>query len=334
MECFVSVIIPVYNTEAYLGSCLTSVTNQSYSNLEIIIIDDGSDDTSGRIADEFAGKDGRIRVIHQENRGIAEARNVGLREATGEWIFFVDSDDEVLPDAIQRLLSLAEQEQTNISMGGYRECICREGKILTKQVHVHNRVYREKERMFQYFLSEGRNFNFLWQKLYHKSVFQSLAFEKGKYYEDLLLLPDILEAAGSIAIMDVPVYSYRLRKGSITGSKSMNVHMDGLYARTRWMAHIQKQYPDLVPVCADAILEYCCYMLGKMAASGSEKDSNIREEVLDVFRRNQKIACKNNMYLHVASRLFSISPVFLGFLCGLYSKIKRNLIFNKGYVKT
>lgn len=323
MEPCVSVIVPVYNVEAYLTSCLTSVINQNYNNLEIIIIDDGSCDASSRIADEFADADKRIRVIHQDNRGIAETRNVGLREATGEWIFFVDGDDEVLPGAIRSLLLLAEKEQTKISMGGYRECTCRQGKERKKQVHVPNRVYRDTESMYRYFLTEGRNFNFLWQKLYHKSVFQDLAFEKGRYYEDILLLPDILEAAGNIAIMDVPVYSYRLRDNSITGSTNMKTHRDGLYARTQWMHHVQKQYPELVPACADVILEYCCYLLGKMAVSGSKKNKNIREEVLDTFRKYQKTADKNSVSLRIAVGLFSVSPLILGKLCALYSKVKR-----------
>jgi len=322
MEPCVSVIIPVYNVEAYLASCLTSVINQTYSNLEIIIIDDGSCDASGGIADEFADTDSRIRVIHQDNHGIAETRNVGLREANGEWIFFVDGDDEVPPEAIRLLLSLAEKEQTNISMGGYRECTCRRGKVRTKQVHVHNRVYKDTESMYHYFLTEGRSFNFLWQKLYHKSVFQSLAFEKGRYYEDILLFPDILEAAGSIAIMDVPVYSYRLRSNSITGSRNMEVHMDGLHARNQWMRRMQEQYPALVPLCADAILEYCCYLLGKMEASGRNENKNVREEVWDTFRKNQKAACKSSISLRVAVCLFSISPLLLGKLCALYSRIK------------
>jgi len=323
MEPCVSVIIPVFNVENYLSRCLTAVINQTYNNLEIILIDDGSVDASGLIADEFAGRDNRIRVFHQKNQGVAEARNQGLRVATGEWICFVDGDDELLPDAIRLLLEMAETKQTKISMGGYFECTGRKNRVRKKRVHAHNKVlYGEKE-MYRYFLSEGRNFNFLWQKLYHKTVFQNLYFETGRNYEDLLLLPDILESGGSIAIMDEPVYNYRLRKDSITGSTDINIHMDGLYARKQWMSRMQKKQPDLVPLCADAILEYCCYLFGKMSAIGRKENKEAWNTVQNVFKENREKAEKHSLYLRIAVLLFSLSPVFLGRLCILYSNLKR-----------
>ena len=114
----ISVIIPVYKVEQYLPECLDSIINQTYKNLEIICIDDGSPDNSGKILDEYASKDNRIRVIHKENGGISSARNAGLDIATGDWISFVDSDDWLDINTYEKLLSSADEANTDIVMFG------------------------------------------------------------------------------------------------------------------------------------------------------------------------------------------------------------------------
>ena len=323
MEPCISVIIPMYKVEAYLCRCLDSVCGQTYRNLEIIAVDDGSPDKCGEIAEEYAQKDNRVKVFHQENQGLSEARNHGIKFATGEWIFFVDSDDALPADAIQILWDAAKKEQVAMSMGGYYVCISKKTDVKRKQVHVHNMVLRDAESMQSYFLSKGKNFNYVWMKLYRKEIFDYVKFEKGKYYEDIYAFPDIIEKAGSIAIIDIPVYHYYLQYNSISFGNDMRKHMDGLYARENWKKQVEKQYPQLLAYSADAVLEFCCYLLGKISFLGRKKNSEYWEKVTKAFNENQKLAAKESIYLRAAVCLYRISPVLLGKLCNLYSKMKR-----------
>lgn len=219
----VSVIVPVYKTEKYLQDCIESILNQTYDNLEIIIVDDGSPDHSGEIAEQYALQDNRIKVIHQSNKGLSGARNTGLAEASGDWIFFVDSDDQIPPEAVETLWKAAQREQTAISMGGHYVVSTLPGVYARKkQVHVPNKVLHDKESMHQYFLSDGKNFSYVCMKLYRKDIFNDIKFKQGKYYEDIFILPSIIEAAGSIVIEDCLIYYYAVRKNSITAERNIS----------------------------------------------------------------------------------------------------------------
>lgn len=322
MEPRISVIIPMYKVEAYLKRCLDSVLGQTYQNLEIIAVDDGSPDNCGRIADEYAAKDDRIKVIHQKNQGLSSARNAGITAATGEWIFFVDSDDEIPENAIRKLWETAQKEQVAMSMGGYFVCIHKGDKIEKKQVHVQKGVFREKVSLHKYFLSQGKNFNYVWMKLYRRSVFETVRFPIGKYYEDIYIFPDILDAAGGVAIVDEPVYFYHLRDNSITFGSKMDNHMDGMYARLAWKKLVQEKHPQLLGYSADTILEFCCYLLGKISLLGRKQHLSYWNQVTECFRQHQKMAEKDTFYLKAVVILFRISPVLLGKMCCLYSKLK------------
>lgn len=321
----VSVIVPVYKTEKYIRTCIESILNQTWENLEIIVVDDGSPDNGGVIAEQYAVLDERIKVIHQNNMGLSEARNSGLREATGDWILFVDSDDEIPRNAVESLWTAAQREQAAISMGGYMICTTRGKRIKKKQVHVHSKVFYDRENMHQYFLSDGKNFNYVWMKLYRKDIFNKIKFEKGKYYEDIYIFPDIIEAAGSIVIEDSPIYNYWVRKNSITTESSIVKHMDGLEAREKWQERVREKYPQLLPYSADAILEFCCYLLGKMVFQKRKNNLEYWEKILVIFRTNQSLARKKTLYQRMAVLLFHISPYLLGVLCNVYLKVKAAL---------
>lgn len=214
MKDLVSVIIPVYNVKEYLAACLESVLAQSYTELEIILIDDGSTDGSGDICRQYAQKDGRVVVVHRENGGQSAARNMGLDIAKGQWIAFVDSDDLVHPDLIQALL----HSVTDCDMA-----MCRrldftdtppEGTVSGQTVVL---GYEEiLEKMF------GDNqYIVVWGKIYRKSLFETFRFREGIIYEDEDALPVLIHAAKRVACLDAWLYYYRIRPGStMTGSFS------------------------------------------------------------------------------------------------------------------
>ena len=214
MKDLVSVIIPVYNVKEYLAACLESVLAQSYRELEIILIDDGSTDGSGDICEQYAQKDARVQVIHRANGGQSAARKMGLDIAKGQWIGFVDSDDLVHPELIRQLLQSAY---------GHDMAMCRrldftdtppEGTVGGQAVLLgYEEILKKMYTDNQYIV--------VWGKIYRKSLFQTFRFREGIIYEDEDAVPVLIHGAKQVACLDARLYYYRIRPGSImTGSFS------------------------------------------------------------------------------------------------------------------
>lgn len=216
-EPLISVIVPVYKAEPYLGRCVDSILAQTYPNLEIILIDDGSPDRCGEICDEYAAKDSRIRVIHQENGGLSAARNTGLDICTGEYIAFVDSDDYVEPDMLRQLMN-GSGDADLCGCGMIREE--QDGTILsvTKTTNVCAlpgiRVLR------QHYSGENGKMNItevsVWAKLYRRSLWAQLRFQPGLIFEDLHLMPFLLRQCRTIRYIPYAGYHYLVTPGSLT----------------------------------------------------------------------------------------------------------------------
>ena len=219
----VSIIVPVYNVKSYVGECVESLCRQTYTNLEILLVDDGSTDGSGEVCDEYAGRDERIRVIHQANRGLSGARNMGLDDARGEYIAFVDSDDLVSTNYVETLYELLMKYEADIAACAYvkgtteqltdirekvlsldnvRE-ICMPSVKLLKQWHG---KYKQQETV-------------AWNKLYCREVWngrKKIRFPESRNHEDVLISHLVVQGAKTIVLTTEILYFYRIRKGSIT----------------------------------------------------------------------------------------------------------------------
>ena len=211
----ISIIIPVYNVEKYIERCLDSVITQSYVNLEIILVDDGSTDRSGEICDRYAVRDNRIKVIHAENAGLGEARNRGIRMVSGEYICFVDSDDWIEGDFCKELIEVAEKTQSNISICGYYECF-EDNK--TPKVFYENCFTKTGKEILHYTMTANGKYWFnisVWNKLYKREIVSGLLF-KSRVYEDIMYNVESLYRAGEISYVNKCLYNYRVnREGSI-----------------------------------------------------------------------------------------------------------------------
>lgn len=214
-EILLSVIIPVYNVEEYLPRCLESVLNQTYSNLEILLVDDGTPDSSGQICDAYAARDSRIRVIHKENGGLSSARNAGLDAATGEYIAFLDSDDWIEPETYETLLSLAKQYDVKLVCGGRYDVSSGTGEKTVGLCPPRQEVVTAEEALRRLFLWDNID-SAAWDKLYHSSLFRRVRFPLGVICEDVPIQYGIMLDAGRIAMCDKPLYNYYHRPGSIT----------------------------------------------------------------------------------------------------------------------
>ena len=199
----VSIIIPVYNVEKYLDKCLDSVVNQTYTNLEIILVDDGSPDRCPAICDEWKSRDSRIKVIHQPNGGLSRARNAGLKIATGEFIGFVDSDDWIEPDMYETLLSTMLETGADIVVCNfYCEEVNSDAFIQKPKSPVIERYTAEEA--LKLLISEKTFIHpVVWNKLFRKHLLTNLLFPEDKIYEDNLWTPQAIGGANSIITMKI-----------------------------------------------------------------------------------------------------------------------------------
>lgn len=213
----ISVIIPVYNVEKYLHRCLDSVVNQKEVNLEIILVDDGSTDASGKICDEYAERDNRITVIHQQNGGLSNARNNGLKTAKGEYIGFVDSDDWIAHDMYRYLLHILRRHKADMSVCDY----VRTEKIKKIREGKEELALRTGEDLDRFFFRAdgGKSFFSVCNRLYKKRLLEGLGFEEGTINEDIFFTYEVYKKARIIVFSNLPKYFYFINKNAITSRK-------------------------------------------------------------------------------------------------------------------
>ncbi|XME03221.1 glycosyltransferase family 2 protein [Lachnospiraceae bacterium C1.1] len=219
MRPLVSVIVPIYMVDAYLPECIESIQHQTYENLDIVLVDDGSKDNSGKIADEYASNDQRINVIHKENGGVSDARNAGIENSKGDYIVFVDPDDYVHPKLIEILMEPVENKMADMSVCSYVEFKDFEKINVKLKDKTDIKILESNAERFDYFYGEQFVcFVVPWDKLYPKSFFSDIRYPKGKIYEDAFITYKILEKAKKIAYIDETLYFYRKRTKSIMSS--------------------------------------------------------------------------------------------------------------------
>ena len=210
-EVLISVVVPVYNVEHYLKKCVDSICHQTYRNLEIILVDDGSTDCSGSLCAEFATSDSRIRVIHKSNGGLSDARNAGMELASGEWWMFVDSDDYIAPDTAETLLLAAVENHCEIAVCNMMR-IYEDGKQETFYCPVTEPTIWAGEQRFETLRQPS-----VCNKLFRADLFKELRFPKRKFYEDTFVYHVLAHRASRIALTGLSGYYYLSRRESILG---------------------------------------------------------------------------------------------------------------------
>lgn len=210
----VSIIVPVYNAEKYISKCINSILNQTYPYFELILIDDGSKDSSLLICNEYQMKDNRIRVISQINKGVSETRNKGIKEAKGDYIQFVDSDDELVPTMLEKLVAEIKKEDVDLVICGYNEILSGKTNIVLpdKEGNIYKKnLNKEYPNIFDRFL-----LNAVWNKLYKKEKIQYLFLSNLSMGEDLLFNLSYLKDVQSISFIKEALYNYYIYENSLT----------------------------------------------------------------------------------------------------------------------
>lgn len=254
MEKKISVIVPVYNVDTYLRECIDSIINQTYNNLEIILVDDGSTDNSKIICDEYAQIDNRIIVIHKENSGLSDARNEGINISSGEFITLVDSDDKIALDMIEYLYNLADISNCDISVC-QRLLINEEGYPIPYKIkRTESKLITGRNQCMESFFKESYIDTVAWGKLYRSSLFKDIRYPTAKYHEDDFTTYKLIAKCQVISIGFEQKYYYRIRKGSITNSNFSPRHLDLIKAKEEQYEFVRREYPKLKKIVEGGIV--------------------------------------------------------------------------------
>ncbi|WP_418501161.1 glycosyltransferase [Flagellimonas sp.] len=246
----ISVIVPVYNVEAYLSQCVDSILSQTYENLEVILINDGSKDNGGKICDGYAKKDSRVKVIHQINKGLSGARNSGLKIAAGEYLAFVDSDDWIEPTMFSTMVELMQQNNLEII-----ECDIAKSNVekqTVRNVKLAVETYSEALKR----IIKNNQYS-VWRRVYKASLVKDYRFLEGKNSEDVYFTIDNLKKVDKIGVYPVPFYNYRYNPTSITKSPYSLKKFDSLDAGYYLLDKVVKENddPEIVSIAYDHMLK-------------------------------------------------------------------------------
>ncbi len=243
MKPLVTIIIPVYKVEEYLDRCVLSVVNQTYDNLQIILVDDGSPDNCGKICDKWKKKDSRIEVIHKKNGGLSEARNFGLRKSKGEYVLFVDSDDWISINMVEKMVTTMINDNADMVICDYFSFLP-DGQIERKKPLYENKVFTVKEAIIET-LEDKQITNHVWRKLYKRKLIPKDVFPVGKNYEDTYVSIDLYKPCKKIVHIREPLYYYYRNDLSITKTITYKNCKDRLDAYNYRYNCILEEYPEL-----------------------------------------------------------------------------------------
>lgn len=238
----ISVIVPVYNVQKYLEKCVNSIINQTYKNIEIILVDDGSKDSSGKLCDELKRKDNRIKVIHKKNGGLSDARNTGIKMSNGSYIGFVDSDDYIKEDMFEILYNLNKDYSADISIVSFYEIY--NGTLIS--VRDSNKLEElTKIEAIKELLIDTKIQSYAWNKLFKRELFDSIQFPINKNYEDIATTLLLFEKANKVVLLEEPKYYYARRDDSILGKRSFKTYKDYLEVIYDKYFYLEGKYKEI-----------------------------------------------------------------------------------------
>ena len=323
----ISVIVPIYNVEKYLERCIESITNQTYKNLEIILVDDGSNDFSGKICDKYSKKDRRIKVIHKKNEGLSEARNSGLEIARGEYIGFVDSDDYIETNMYEYLLSLLKINNADISVCGFQKVWddIKSRKEENTIIENNNIVLKSKDAI-EYIVDDHILKSYAWNKLYKRSLFIDIKYPKGLKMEDVATTYKLIYKSKIVVIGKESKYYYTQRKGSILNSKKSQYYIDYFnvfYERFLFLRNKNFEFDNLYISMINFILSL--YLIKDKEVAEFRKKKEIKKKLQYIIEECNKKGININLKLIVRCKILLINEKIYSNIFRRYIKWKTKL---------
>lgn len=297
----ISVIVPVYNVENYINRCIDSIINQTFTDLEIILINDGSLDNSGKICDEYLEIDERIKVVHKENGGLSSARNSGLELATGEFIGFVDSDDYIKNDMYEQLLVACNINSADISMCG-RYNVSEIGELNQLFSLDRQEIWSSKVAI-ENLLTWNNIDSSVCDKLFYHKLFDHIRFPLGKYNEDIFVMVKILFEANKIVHIGLSKYYYYHRSNSITTEKFSEKKLDLLEASSQVVNFVEEYYPEIRQKAISFHLKGIIYLLSILHKKEIKKRYNNSYKMLKSLLDSSIMTIIFNKYIKLTDKI-------------------------------
>ena len=290
----ISVIIPVYNVKQYLEKAFSSVVNQTYKNLEIILVDDGATDGSGELCDELAKTDGRAKVCHKENGGLSSARNYGLKNATGEYVIFIDSDDYIHEEMIESLYEEAKKADADVSVCGIMNVYSTKASPQCQEVTLRFEC-GPKEFLKELLIGEKIPGS-ICNKLLKKEIADELSFPVGKIYEDAFYHLDLVQHAKKYVVTTKPYYNYYHRGDSITTQRYNPEKLNMIEAYTGYIKYIKKEYPELMPEAFFRLAYAYFVVLDSMLLEKEYKSLPDYKKIVGFLKKNAFLIFRNPIF--------------------------------------
>lgn len=310
----ISVIVPVYNVEAYLEKCVESILKQTYTNLEILLVNDGSTDTSGELCDQLAQRDQRIRVIHKENGGLSDARNRGIEEASSDLIGFIDSDDYIDEDMYETLYRQMLEFNADLSMCGHYDVY---HQIPEKQVAAIQTWELTPQEAIKMVMEAKILSVTAVNKLYKKELFENLRFEIGKIAEDAFIMIALIHHCRKVVATNEKKYYYVHRENSITTQKFSLKFLNVIEAYEQNANIIRENYPELADVATMRLNWAYFYVLDRLLVDADFKDKVLEDRLIAYLKKNTKNILLDSRF----TRARKVSFLALCLSRKLYTKI-------------
>jgi len=303
----ISVVVPVYRAEAYLKPCVDSLLKQTYENLEIILIDDGSPDSCGAICDAYAEKDTRVRVIHQKNCGVSAARNAGVRQAAGEYVAFVDADDWADTEYLAHMLQCAKDRKADLVV-----CRCETTRTIDDQLVELTGEEAVRELLYQKLFDTAP-----WSKLYRAEIVKEIPFPEGMFFEDLAVVCRMFGRAEKVVYSNQQMYHYRITPGSTMNSADVQKLRDELQAADMMYAYVREVWPQLEFAAACRRFSAYCQVLMKLPATGCDVE---RQKIWMVLKKDRAKVLRDR-YARKKNRAAAVISYFgEGLMRGLWNR--------------
>lgn len=309
----ISVIVPVYNVEKYLERCVKSIAAQTYKDLEILLIDDGSTDKSGKMCDDFQQTDSRIKAFHKQNGGLSDARNYGIEHSAGEFISFVDSDDYIDEKMLETLHRLITENDADLAVCSAMDVF--EGKEVT-QVKEIKEFNLNKVESYKYML-RGDGIPSACNKLYKRQTVGNVRFPVGKLYEDGFFTPQILKRVEKTAVTSKPMYYYFRRADSITTKPFRKGDLDVIEAYDKCVKQVKELCPEALPYAEFRYRNAYFNVLDKMLMRDDCKEIPEYKQVVKYLKKHTVQIVKDPGF----GKMRRIAAVALKFSVPLYKKI-------------
>lgn len=314
MNPLISVIVPIYNVEKYLARCVDSIINQTYKNLEIILVDDGSPDRCPQMCDDYAKKDSRIKVVHKNNGGLSDARNAGMVVATGEYISFIDSDDYVSDDFFECLLDVMNKENSDIA-----ECsvvkFYEDNRFDEFSDDLSVKTYDTQDAMSA-LIAENPFHQHVWNKLYKTELVKDIPYAVGKLNEDEFWTYRVFGRANKVARINKTMYYYFQRSSSIMGVGYNIRRLDALEGKANRQKYIENNFPDLSTQAKIDLYGSCMFAYQSVLKFMSGADKKKALELIRKYRKMYNLSFDEIKLADKSARkYFYLAKCNFGFCC-------------------